>query len=195
VIGIDKSPPLNQRPFDEFIQCDLDGPALPHRLEEADVVLLLDVIQRLKSPESFAATLHQAVASTRPVKVVVTTGNVGFIIPRLMLLLGQLNYGKRGILDRSHTRLFTFDSLRRLFEESGFAVQEVHGIPVPVPLVVRNQRLARLLLRANQLLINVSRSMFAYQVYMVLRPLPTIEQLLDESRTWTAERAGALAFD
>ena len=33
-----------------------------------------------------------------------------------MLLFGQFNYGKRGILDLTHTRLFTFESFRRLFD-------------------------------------------------------------------------------
>ena len=39
-----------------------------------------------------------------------------------MLLFGQFNYGKRGILDLTHTRLFTFESFRRLFEQGGFRV-------------------------------------------------------------------------
>ena len=41
-----------------------------------------------------------------------------------MLLIGQFNYGKRGILDLTHARLFTFESFRRLFEQGGFRVVE-----------------------------------------------------------------------
>ena len=53
----------------------------------------------------FAARRH------RP-EVVITTANVGFFITRLMMLLRKFfNYGRRGILDRSHRRLFTFRSL------------------------------------------------------------------------------------
>ena len=37
------------------------------------------------------------------------------------MLFGQFNYGKRGILDMTHTRLFTFRSFRRLLEEAGSA--------------------------------------------------------------------------
>ena len=51
-----------------------------------------------------------------------STGNIGFFVTRLMLLFGQFNYGKRGILDMTHTRLFTFTSLRRLLEQSGFRI-------------------------------------------------------------------------
>ena len=40
-----------------------------------------------------------------------------------MLLFGQFNYGKAGILDRTHTRLFTFRSLRQLLVDAGFRIK------------------------------------------------------------------------
>src|SRR5262249_20801562 len=123
----------------------------------------------------------------------VSTGNIGFIVPRLMLVVGQFNYGKRGILDLTHTRLFTFASLRRLFEESGFAVEAVRGVPAPIPLVVRNRWLARLLMRLNSILIGVSGTLFAYQIYMSVRPLPKLETLLRASRSHSHVRAEAMA--
>jgi 2-polyprenyl-3-methyl-5-hydroxy-6-metoxy-1,4-benzoquinol methylase len=181
VIGIDKYKPIHAGPFDEFIQWDLDAPVLPRLPKRVNVVFLLDVVEHLKSPEAFVTALRAALASKGQVKIVVSTGNVGFIVLRLMLLMGQFNYGKRGILDLTHTRLFTFGSLRRLFEESGFIVRHQRGIPAPIPLVVRNKWLARLLVRANQALIMVSPTVFAYQIYLVLQPLPTLKQLLVES--------------
>ena len=191
-IGIDKYPPLDPGSLDEFILHDLDEPPFPRKLDDVDLVLLLDVIEHLRSPESFAAALREAAVPGRSVRVVVSTGNVGFVVPRLMLLFGQFNYGKRGILDLTHTRLFTFASLQRLFEESGFAVESVRGIPAPVPLVVRNGVIARLLLRFNSLLIGISRTLFAYQIYMTVRPLPTLETLLSASHDHTRARAEAM---
>ena len=58
------------------------------------------------------------------VKVIVSTGNVGFLITRLALLFGWFNYGRRGILDLTHTRLFTFGTLRNLFEQAGYQIEE-----------------------------------------------------------------------
>ena len=54
-------------------------------------------------------------------KLVVSTGNVAFIVVRLMVLVGQFNYGRRGILDLTHARLFTFGTFRRLFAFQIFA--------------------------------------------------------------------------
>ena len=65
-----------------------------------------------------------------------TAGNIGFFIPRLMHLLGQFNYSKRGTLDLHSRRLFVFSSLRRLFEQGGFEVLETAGIPAPYPLAI-----------------------------------------------------------
>ena len=78
------------------------------------------------------------------------TGNVGFLVTRLMLLLGQFNYGKRGILDMTHTRLFTFTSLRRLLEQSGFRIVVTKGVPGPFPLAMGGSPLSRMLVRHQQ---------------------------------------------
>ena len=71
-----------------------------------------------------------------PARVIVTSGNIGFIVTRLMLLLGSFNYGARGVLDLTHTRLFTFGTLKRLFEQAGYRIEEVQGIPAPFPLAI-----------------------------------------------------------
>jgi glycosyltransferase involved in cell wall biosynthesis len=178
VVGVDAATPPADRRFDDFIRHDLDEDRLPLDLNGVDYVLLLDVIEHLRSPERFVAQLHEATALTRRARIIVSTGNVGFVIPRLMHLLGQFNYGKRGILDLTHTRLFTFASLRRLFEESGFDVREVRGIPAPFALAVGNRKAAELALRVNRWLIRVWPSMFSYQILMVVTPRPTLQTLL-----------------
>lgn len=193
VIGVDRFPPKHADAFDEFVACDLDAPAFPHDLRDVDVVFLLDIVEHLRAPEAFCAALREAAQINLKLKIVVSTGNVAFFIPRLMLLLGQFNYGTRGILDLTHTRLFTFASWRRLFEETGFAVEQVSGIPAPFPLALGNGRLGRLLLKLNLWLIALSRSLFAYQIFMVLRPLPTVSSLLQSTLACTAQRARVLA--
>ena len=107
-----------------------------------------------------------------------STANIGFFINRLMLLIGQFNYGKRGILDLTHTRLFTFASFRRLFEQGGFRVVETRGIPGPFPLALRNETATPLVMAVNAGLIKVARGLFSYQMFFVVEPLPSLEYLL-----------------
>jgi hypothetical protein len=98
-----------------------------------------------------------------------------------MLLLGFFNYGSRGILDLTHTRLFTFGSLRRLLEQAGYSIEEVRGVPAPFPLALGDGMIAKAALALNKLLIRVSRSLFAYQIFMVARPQPALPWLLNRA--------------
>ena len=93
-----------------------------------DYLLLLDVIEHLKSPEQFLERLR-AQFDYAPRTLILTTPNIAFGIQRVMLLLGQFNYGKAGILDRTHTRLFTFRSLQQMLVDAGFRIKEMRGVP------------------------------------------------------------------
>jgi hypothetical protein len=124
--------------------------------------------------------LRFATECKRP-EIVLTTANIGFFATRLMLLLGQFNYGKKGILDATHTRLFTFRSIRELFRQCGYKIVDIQGIPAPFPRALGDNFLSRLLVKANQFLIRVSRGLFAYQIFVRAKALPTTNNLLHET--------------
>jgi hypothetical protein len=162
-------------------------------LSEFDEVLLLDVIEHITNAEAFLDTLRKSVRDLRRrPRFVVTSGNVVFFIVRLQALFGNFNYGKQGILDHTHTRLYTFRSLRNLFEQCGFDVEQVSGIPAPFPKALGMNAFARTLVTVNSLLIRVSRGLFAYQIFLIARPRPTVDALLDHSIESSRERAAAV---
>jgi 2-polyprenyl-3-methyl-5-hydroxy-6-metoxy-1,4-benzoquinol methylase len=189
VTGVDVEPPAAGVTLDRFVRHDLDDGPPELDYEQADVVLMLDVIEHLRSPERFVAELQRKLPPTA--RLIVTTGNVAFAVTRLMLLLGQFNYGKRGILDLTHTRLFTFASLRALFEQAGYEVLRTRGIPAPFPLAAGDNVLGRSLLALNKALIGVSRGFFAYQAYFELRANPSLQQLLSAARRSARDRLAA----
>jgi hypothetical protein len=154
-----------------------------------EYVLLLDVIEHLHSPESFVDALRACRKQAVETRVIVSTGNVAFFATRLMLLAGAFHYGRRGILDLTHTRLFTFSTFRELFEQAGYEIEEVRGVPAPYPLALGDNAVSRLLLWINGLLIRISKSMFSYQIFMVVRPLPSCEWLLQRAIESSHERA------
>jgi SAM-dependent methyltransferase len=178
VAGVDVCPLTDNVLLDGFKLHDLNCGLPDIDVRTFDIVLMLDVIEHLLKPETFVQELRQALQFTPETRVLVSTANIGFIVTRLMLLLGQFNYGKRGILDLGHTRLFTFASLRRLFEQNGFQVMESRGVPAPFPLVAEG-RFGRWLLAANQMLIRVSKGLFSYQIFFAVRPYPALEYLLE----------------
>jgi len=157
-----------------------------------DFVLCLDVLEHLERPEQFLDDLHRHLSHSPETELLITTANVAFFIPRLMLLLGQFNYGRRGILDSTHTRLFTFGSFGHLLKQAGFEVCDIKGVPAPFPLAIKDNRWSRHLLRVNTLLIRVSRGLFAYQIFVRARALPSVPYLLNATFEESRKRVEAI---
>jgi glycosyltransferase involved in cell wall biosynthesis len=197
VLGVDRSPPGPGVELDAFLLHDLNEGLPAVDLRDYDCVLLLDVIEHLASPERFVEELREAAKLAPRTTLLVSTANIGFLVNRLMLLIGQFNYGKRGVLDLTHTRLFTFDSFRRLFEQAGFKVVRARGIPGPFPLALGDNPLSRSLVAINRSLIRFARGLFAYQIFFQVESLPSLEILLREAHEQSAMRAatGSEAMD
>ncbi|MBU3545448.1 glycosyltransferase [Polynucleobacter sp. MWH-Mekk-B1] len=181
VTSVDQYPDEAQVKSNTFIQHDLSmGP--PHlEAYNFDYILLLDVIEHLPNPELFLEHLYAKLDYRTKPKIIVSTGNIGFIVVRLMLLMGLFNYGKRGILDLTHTRLFTFSTLKKLFDQSGFDLLEEEGVPAPIALAVGEGKVASVLGMANATLMRISKKMFSYQMYMIFEPRPSLDFLLNEA--------------
>ena len=192
VVGVDIEKPSNDILLDGFIEHDLDEGLPTVSFSSFDYILMLDVIEHLSSPEKFIRELRDSLKLCPSVKLLASTGNIAFIILRIQLLLGQFNYGKRGILDLTHTRLFTFSSFRRLFEQNGFRVLQAKGIPAPFPLAIGNGWVSRFFMRINKLLIYAWRSLFSYQIYLVASPYPSLEFLLQNAISASAKRETGL---
>jgi len=191
VTGVDRHRPGPGATLDEFILHDLNQgvPALDFR--KYDCVLLLDVIEHLASPEAFVDQLRAALALAPSTTLLVSTANIGFVVNRLMLFVGQFNYGKRGILDLTHTRLFTFASFRRLFEQAGFTVKRMRGVPGPFALVFGRGALGRMMLALNKGLIRIAPGLFSYQIFFVAVSRPSLEYLLRQANEESAARIRA----
>jgi glycosyltransferase involved in cell wall biosynthesis len=180
VTGMDQYVPEGTGTDIDFIRWNLDLPEFPVNVSGFDQIMMLDIIEHLKQPEKFMDELRFAALCKRP-EVIITTANIGFFVTRLMLFFGQFNYGRKGILDATHTRLFTFRSLKALLEQSGYNVLEVRGIPAPFPKAIGNNFVSRFFLRFNQACIRISKGLFSYQIFVRAVAKPTVQNLLGET--------------
>lgn len=164
-------------------QVDLDR-ELPDDVpwERLDYVLAVDVLEQRDVAEAFLERLRARLTGNETVRVIVGSANVGFFITRFMLLLGQFNYARRGILAFSHKRLFTLGSLSRLLKYAGFRLESRRLMPAPYPRALGNTRLSRVLLRANRLLLGLLPGLFAYQVLLEVRHTPSSESVLRKAQ-------------
>ncbi len=185
VTVVDKHPIAESHDRLHSIVQDLDeGPKF--EVAKHEVLLMLDIIEHLKEPEQFMAKLRQQFDYDNKT-LILTTPNIAFFVQRLMLLLGEFNYGRAGILDRTHTRLFTFRTLRQLLQDEGFRIKEVRGVPAPFPKVLGDGPLGKVAVAANLALIRLNKQLFSYQIYVEAETTPAAEFVLAHS----AKTAGA----
>ena len=192
VIGVDVVPLESGVVLDEFHLHDLNDGLPAVDFANLDYVLLLDVLEQLQRPERFAEELYAALSLNPRAKVIVSIGNVGFGMTRMLLLAGQFNYGKRGILDQTHTRLFTFSALRRLLEGAGFRIIDLRGVPAPFPLALGDSAASRALTSINSRGARLWKRFFAYQIYAIAEPRPSLDLLLRDAYSHSASRADAM---
>jgi glycosyltransferase involved in cell wall biosynthesis len=189
VTVVDQYLPRVETPGIRVIQQELDS-TLTFDLDGYGHILMLDVIEHLRDPERFVDELRSRLDyQTRT--LVLTTPNIAFVIQRLMLLFGQFNYGKAGILDRTHCRLFTFRAIQNLLRDSGFKIKAVKGIPAPFPKVLGTGLLGRTAIGLNLMLIGVSKSLFSYQIYVEAETTPDVEFLLRDAKEKSEQRTNS----
>jgi len=183
-MGVDKFEQDGQS-LDWFRRADLDEGLFDLSIlpREPDVVLCLDIIEHLKSPEQFLLKLRERLSalSKRP-RIIITTPNIAFVLTRISLLFGSFNYGKRGILDLTHTRLFTFSTLQQTLNYLGFEVVQVKGVPAPIQMAIGSGSIGRAVTALNSGLIWLWRNLFSYQIFIIARGLPTLSRLLDDAQ-------------
>jgi glycosyltransferase involved in cell wall biosynthesis len=194
VAGVDVSS-VPQRTLDKFYLRDLNDGVTDIPVEEYDFVLLLDVLEHLVKPEAFLDRLRERLSLNPNAELIVSTGNVAFIITRLMLLFGQFNYGKKGILDLTHTRLFTFASLVRALQQAGFTIVQTGAMPAPFDLAVKKNLISNSLSALNSFLNRLLPTLFAYQVIVRAKARPSVESLLRAAQEASRARASALEIE
>lgn len=180
IVGVDYQ---KKTKFDlfELYNIDLNKKLPDIDYNQFDYILILDVIEHLNNPEKFLNNLYEKIKENEKIKIFISTGNVAFLIIRLMLMFGSFNYGKKGILDKTHTRLFTFDSFTNLLVSSNFRIVQRRGIPCPFPLVIKNKLFSKILIQINSLCILLSKKMFSYQMFFEIKPNPSLNLLLKKA--------------
>jgi 2-polyprenyl-3-methyl-5-hydroxy-6-metoxy-1,4-benzoquinol methylase len=89
--------------------------------ERFDVVTFGDVLEHLVDPTGVLVRVKEVLKPGG--YVVASVPNIAHASIRLSLLRGQFQYTEMGLLDRTHLRFFTRDSLAGLFADAGYEVR------------------------------------------------------------------------
>jgi 2-polyprenyl-3-methyl-5-hydroxy-6-metoxy-1,4-benzoquinol methylase len=145
-----------------------------------DCVVALDLIEHLERPEE---GIRKIAAILKPGGILyASTGNIAYIVMRLSLVLGQFNYGKRGILDLTHTRLFTISSFKKLLGDGGFVIKELHGFGPPIRDMISERWPLRAADTTSGTLARTWPSLFAFNFLIVAQKADVLEDIYVRTR-------------
>lgn len=166
VVGIDVFPPGNiDGGFHAYHQLDLGKkPHIPYPDNSFDVIILADLMEHVKNQDLILNELQRVLKSEGI--VVVSTGNIALWLYRLLLLFGNFPYSKRGILDETHTHLFTLSTLSQLMRRTGFRIIKRKATPIPFELVFNN-RFGRIMTYLYYGFAKFWKRLFAYQFILL----------------------------
>jgi len=173
VTGVEQDPAMAEiaRPYcREMIVGDIETIDLS-TVGRFDAIVFGDVLEHLRNPREVLQKVHALL--TPGGKVLMSLPNVANIWVRLNLLFGNFNYSRVGILDESHLRFFTLQTMKQLAAESGLDVISINATPIPLPVILpstsRGRSLSFLHL-FNWGLTKLRRTLFGYQFILVCRP-------------------------
>lgn len=114
---------------DDAVLGDLNDASVFELLDgQFDVILAGDVLEHLLDPTKTLSLATQRLREGGD--VVISVPNVAHIDLKLALLQGRFDYRPTGLLDATHTRFFTYESLISMLDECGLFVTEIERIRV-----------------------------------------------------------------
>ena len=111
--------------FLDIIQGNIETIEIPYGKEQFDYIILADVIEHLHEPERTIERLLPYLKQEGA--FLCSVPNFMHVSALLPLLQGQLDYQDAGILDRTHIRFFTLDSIVKLFQRCGLTIETISG--------------------------------------------------------------------
>ncbi len=138
VVGVEIDPPaaeVARQWAADVVVGDADGTDVwealgAHPAAPFEVALFGDVLEHLRDPLSALRSAARLVAPTGT--FVLSLPNVAHGDVRLALLSGSFRYRDQGLLDRTHLRFFTKESMRELCHQAGLVIVETERVVIPL---------------------------------------------------------------
>jgi 2-polyprenyl-3-methyl-5-hydroxy-6-metoxy-1,4-benzoquinol methylase len=115
------------RGIDKTIVADLADSAWADQLadEQFDVIILADVLEHLINPRQLVQTIADRRLLAPGGQLVISIPNAGHEAIVAELVRGRFTYQDTGLLDSTHLRFFTLDTLRALLESTGYFITQI----------------------------------------------------------------------
>ena len=147
---------------------DLNNADFANIHQEYDFIIFGDVLEHTIDSGSIINKLKLKLTPNG--LFAVSLPNVGFILYRLLHLLGYWDYKEYGVMDKTHLRFFTLDSMKKFFKANNLQIMRTD------PHTGLNR--SAFVIQAAKLLAKIYPSLFAIQIVFLLNPDETSRSVL-----------------
>jgi len=144
-----------------------------------DNCIALDVIEHLNDPELFLVETFNLLKTGA--RLYISTANIAYFPMRFLLVFGQFNYGKRGILDKTHKRLFSVFTFKRLLRLYGFKIDKVVGFGPPLTDLVSNNKIMQIIEKIHAFFSRLYPPLFAYNFLVTATRVDSIGDIFQKT--------------
>jgi len=88
-----------------------------------DVIVFTDILEHLKRPDNILRNFKKYL--NKDGFAIISVPNIARIDIRIKLLFGKFRYAQGGILDRTHLRFFTLDTIQGLVRGAGYKIEKM----------------------------------------------------------------------
>ena len=161
---------------------DLDWLDLVQTLGEDsfDVILAGDVLEHCTRPDLVLLQCHHLLAEGG--YIVVSLPNIAHADVRLALLTGKFEYRPTGLLDRTHLRFFTRETIESFVLENGFEIEQIFASTAPLGGTEFGPPDAAVPREAIDF-VQRDRDSLVYQYVMRIRPMVERPEITPEMKT------------
>ena len=112
-----------RRWLDDVVVGNIEHVALPFPEGTVDCIICADVLEHTADPWAVVAKLKKLLKPDGC--IVASIPNVGFHRNIRKMLRGQWTYAQEGLLDKTHLRFFTLETITELFASNGLTIERV----------------------------------------------------------------------
>ncbi len=109
--------------LDRVVIGNVEQTALPFPAGSVDCIICADLLEHTADPWIVVANLKKLLKPTGC--IIASIPNVGFHRNIRRMIRGQWLYTDEGLLDRTHLRFFTFQTIEEMFARNGMAIEAV----------------------------------------------------------------------
>jgi 2-polyprenyl-3-methyl-5-hydroxy-6-metoxy-1,4-benzoquinol methylase len=109
--------------LDRVVIGNVEQTALPFPPGSVDCIICADLLEHTADPWTVVANLKKLLKPTGC--IIASIPNVGFHRNIRRMIRGKWLYTDEGLLDRTHLRFFTFETIEEMFARNGMAIEAV----------------------------------------------------------------------